>query len=236
MSLEHNLTDISKALCEAMDSPIAKTIRSGAIGVLSLTNPIIGVISEIGNDFLSEYNNFKLSHLLSGLASGFNIEMRLNELYNYVTSSPEKAITIANLFKQTVNAECPKACIIYGLIISNHLVTGTILTYDELIVCKAIESATDYDLNNFKIIMENYLKSTANGRRIVFPKDFADMDTFTTTCNWCVYNRIFVSRMAQWEEMDGNALDLTTYFYTAKPASVLLDYINSASRIWDYHN
>lgn len=236
MSLEYNLTDISKALYEAMDSPIAKTIRSGAIGVLSLTNPIIGVISEIGNDFLSEYNNFKLSHLLSGLASGFNIEMRMNELYNYITSCPEKAIIVANLFKQTINAECPKACIIYGLIIANHLATETKPTYDELIMCKAIESATDYDLNNFKIIMENYLKPTANGRRIVFPKDFADIDTFTTTCNWCVYNRIFVSRTAYWEEMEEGALDLNTYYYEANPASVLLNYINSANQIWHYNS
>ena len=51
--------------------------------------------SEIRNDFLSEYKNFKLSHLLNGLAYGFNIEMRMNELYNYITSCTEKTI-IAN--------------------------------------------------------------------------------------------------------------------------------------------
>ena len=96
----------------------------------------------------------------------------MNELYNYVNSSPEKAIIVANLFKQTVNAECPKVCVIYGLILANHLETLTEFTHEELIVCKALENATDYDLKNFKEIMENYLKPTSNGRRIVFPKDF----------------------------------------------------------------
>ena len=158
----------------------------------------------------------------------------MNQLYTYVTSSSEKAIKVANLFKQTVNAECPKACIIYGLIMASHLESGTKFTYDELIVCKAIESATDYDLQNFKIIMENYLKSTSNGRRVVFPENFSEISTFTTTCNWCVYNRLFVSRTAEWEEMGGGTLDISTYYYEANPASVLLHYINDASQTWYY--
>ena len=195
---------------------------------------VAGIVGGIGNDLLSEYNTFKLGHLLNGLASGFNLERRLNELYNYVNSSPEKAIIVANLFKQTVNAECPKVCVIYGLILANHLETLTEFTHEELIVCKALENATDYDLKNFKEIMENYLKPTSNGRRIVFPKDFADIAAFTTTCDWCVYNRIFVSRTAEWGEMEEGILDMSTYYYEANPASVLLDNINAARQTWNY--
>ncbi len=193
MAQKYDLTDIGNALSRVMDNPMTKIIRSGSIGVLGVVNPVAGIVGGIGNDLLSEYNTFKLGHLLNGLASGFNLERRLNELYNYVNSSPEKAIIVANLFKQTVNAECPKVCVIYGLILANHLETLTEFTHEELIVCKALENATDYDLKNFKEIMENYLKPTSNGRRIVFPKDFADIAAFTTTCDWCVYNRIFVS-------------------------------------------
>ena len=58
----------------------------------------------------------------------------------------------------------PKVCVIYGLILANHLETLTEFTHEELIVCKALENATDYDLKNFKEIMENYLKPTSNGR------------------------------------------------------------------------
>lgn len=103
-----------------------------------------------------------------------------------------------------------------------------------MIVCKALENATDYDLKNFKEIMENYLKPTSNGRRIVFPKDFADIAAFTTTCDWCVYNRIFVSRTAEWGEMEEGVLDMSTYYYEANPASVLLDNINAARQTWNY--
>lgn len=127
-----------------------------------------------------------------------------------------------------------KVCVIYGLILANHLETLTEFTHEELIVCKALENATDYDLKNFKEIMENYLKPTSNGRRIVFPKDFADIAAFTTTCDWCVYNRIFASRTAEWGEMEEGILDMSTYYYEANPASVLLDNINAARQTWNY--
>lgn len=234
MAQKYDLTDIGNALSRVMDNPMTKIIRSGSIGVLGVVNPVAGIVGGIGNDLLSEYNTFKLGHLLNGLASGFNLERRLNELYNYVNSSPEKAIIVANLFKQTVNAECPKVCVIYGLILANHLETLTEFTHEEQIVCKALENATDYDLKNFKEIMENYLKPTSNGRRIVFPKDFADIAAFTTTCDWCVYNRIFVSRTAEWDEMEEGVLDMSTYYYEANPASVLLDNINAARQTWNY--
>lgn len=234
MAQNHNLTDISNALTRVMDNPMTKIIRSGSIGALGVVNPIAGIVGGIGNDLLSEYNSFKLGYLLNGLATGLNLERGLNDLYNYVNSSPEKAIAVANLFKQTINAECPKVCVIYGLILANHLETFTEFTHEELIICKALENATDYDLKNFKDIMENYLKPTTSGNRIVFPNDFADIAAFTNTCDWCVYNRIFVSRMAEWGEMEEDVLDMSTYYYEGKPASVLLNYIYAARQTWNY--
>ena len=234
MTQKHDLTDIGNALQHVLETPTAKIIRSGSIGVLGVINPVAGVVGCIGDEFLSQYNTFKLSHLLDGLKTGLNLEMRLNELYNYVTSSPEKAITVANLLKQTLNSECPKVCILYGLILASHLEASTEFTHDELIVCKALENATDYDLNNFKTIMENYLVSTANSKRIVFPKGLDNISALTTTCDWCVYSRIFTARMPEWNEIGDETLDITTYYYESTPATVLLNYINEAKRTWDY--
>lgn len=188
----------------------------------------------VGDNFLSEYNTFKLSLLLKGLSTGLNVEMRLNELYNYVNSSQEAAICVANLFRRNINAECPKVCVIYGLILANHMGSNTKFSQDELIICKALENATECDLKNFKEIMEKYLKPVLKGNRIVFPKGFTDLAEFTTTCDWGVYNRIFISRMAEWEEMEEGVLDISTYYYEAKPASVLMKYIKDARQTWNY--
>lgn len=234
MTQKHDLSDVGNALAKVMDTPMAQTIRSGSIGALGIANPVAGLIGEVGNEFISKYNTFKLSYLLNGLSSGLNIETRLNQLYTYVNSSTEKAILVANLLKQTINAECPKVCIIYGLILAKHLSDTTPFTHEEMIVCKALENATDYDLNNFKEIMEKYRKPVSTGNKIALPKDFPDLIGFTTTCDWCVYNRIFISRMAEWGEMEDGVLDISTYYYEAGPASVLLEYINNARQTWDY--
>ena len=50
----------------------------------------------------------------------------------------------------------------------------------------------------------------------------------------CWNNRIFVSRMAEWSEMEKGVLDMSTYYYEANSASVLLDNINAARQIWNY--
>lgn len=234
MSKKHDLTDISNELSKAMDNPVVNMIRSGAVGTLGLANPIVGIVAGIGNDLLSNYNDFKLSYLLSGLASGCNIEMRLNQLYSYIISSKEKAIRVANLFRQTINAECPKTCIIYGLIMASHLESNTVFTHDELIACKAIESATDFDLDNFKIIMEKYSKQTSKGKRIVFQESCSDISSYTTTCDWCVYNRLFVPQVAEWEDISEGLLNLGTHYYEGTPAPVLLSFLNDANGIWDY--
>ena len=102
MTQKYDLTDIGNALSRVMDNPMTRIIRSGSIGVLGVVNPVAGIVGGIGNDLLSEYNTFKLGHLLNGLATGLNLERGLNDLYNYVNSSPEKAIIVANLFKQTI--------------------------------------------------------------------------------------------------------------------------------------
>jgi len=236
MEQKHNLTDISNAIAKVIDNPVVRTIRSGVIGVLGIAHPVAGVVADVGNNLLSEYNDFKLSQLLMGLSTGLDIEMQLNELYNYVASSPEKAVNVANLFRKTINAECPKVCIIYGLILANHVANNTDFTQDELIVCRALENATEFDLKNFKEIMENYLRTTSKGNMIAFPEDFPALDNFTTTCEWGLYNRLFVSHAFEWGDTGdgGGTLDMDTYYYAGKPASVLMNYINDARQTWHY--
>ena len=39
---------------------------------------------------------------------------------------------------------------------------------------------------------------------------------------------------AEWGEMEEGVLDISTYYYEANPASVLLDNINAARQTWNY--
>ena len=97
-----------------------------------------------------------------------------------------------------------------------------------------MENATDYDLMHFKEIMDRYLKPADDGMRVVFPKDFDSLAAYTTTCDWCVYNRIFVSKVLGWGKIETQTVGIETPYYEAKPAAVLLQYINAARQTWNY--
>lgn len=235
MEQKYDLNDICDEIGRILDNDITQTLRSTGCAVVGLANPAVGAVAGIGNDILVKYNKFKLSFLLRGLSSGSNTEKRLNQLYRYVKSSPNKAIIVANLFKQTINAECPKVCVVYGLILAKHSQSFTELTHDEMIVCKALENATDYDLENFKVIMDKYFIEISTKKRVSFPKELGDTTSLTSTCDWCVYNRLFVYKMPGSDEMKEGSLDLTSYYYETNSANVLLNYINDAMTIWNYN-
>ena len=234
MVIKHDLSDIKEVIQKAMDNPLMRMVRSNSANLLRFFSPILGTMGKIGNGLLSEYSEFKLSCLLMGLASGLNVETRMNELYLYVNTSQSNAIHVADLLSKTIYSGSPMICVIYGLVLARHINPPTELTYEEMIMCKALENATDYDLRNFKEIADNYLVRKTNGRRVELPDGFAKMDAYKSTCDWCVYNRIFVSKMADREDMPDQELDLTLHYYEEKPAVVLLDNINDARQVWDY--
>ena len=64
MDKNYNLSDIGNALWAVIDNPVAKIIRSGAIGTIDILNPAAGVVAGVGDTLLGEYNNYKFSLLL----------------------------------------------------------------------------------------------------------------------------------------------------------------------------
>lgn len=114
------------------------------------------------------------------------------------------------------------------------LSSNTEFAQDELIVCKALENATEFDLKNFKEIMENYLKPISDGNRIVLPEELGESNEFILTCEWAVYNRLFISRPTDGGNIEDEYEGLNTQYYESKPAFVLMKYIKAASQIWNY--
>lgn len=234
MEEKHDLADILNELTKAMDNPTVEIIRSSAIDTLGIDNPIAGVTAGIVDKFLSEYRIYKLDCLLKCLSTKLNLETRKNELYNYVTSSQDNAITVANLFSKAINAECPKVCFIYGLILANHISDNTKFTHNELIVCKALENATEYDLNNFKEIMEKHHNPISNEYVIILPEEADKAEKLAFTCEWAVYNRLFTYHPSELPDEEEDYGGKFTQYHEDKPASLLMEYIKEASQIWNY--
>lgn len=228
----YNLRNILSKIMEKMDKPELRMFRDIAVDVVSIYNPVIGVAAETTNKFISDYSTYKLTLLLKGLSSNSNMEKRMNELYNYITKSDENTINIANVFKKTINAESPKACLIYGLIVAKHLDNDENFTQEELLVCKALENGTDQDLCLFKDIMERFVSKVEDeGESIILPQDLENRGRYINTCDWCVYNRIFVMENVKFVDP---TLKYGKYYYASAPANILLKYIDDLHRIWNY--
>lgn len=235
------LSDVEQKLIQVITSQEGETVRDIAISITGAINPSAGVGTSVANSFLKQYNDYKIKLLLTGLSGKLNIEKQINELYNFVASSAERAIAVANLFKQTINADCPKVCVIYGIILSEHIGEKTDFTHEELILCKALENATDYDVCNFKEMMKNHVRVNAEGKRTVAYLEIEpkQQEKYIITCDWAVYNRIFKEENAEFGDIDdeGYSSMLTgTFYIVTEIADLLFEKIEDVQQIWKYDN
>lgn len=233
------LSDVEQKLIQVITSQECEAVRDIAISITGAINPPAGVGTSVANSLLKQYNDYKIKLLLTGLSRKLNIEKQINELYNFVASSAERAITVANLFKQTINAESPKVCVIYGIILSERIGEKTDFTHEELILCKALENATDYDVCNFKEMMKNHVRVNSEGKRTVAYLDIEpkQQEKYIITCDWAVYNRIFREENAEFGDIDdeGYSSMLTgTFYIVTEIADLLFEKIEDVQQIWKY--
>ena len=238
MSMDFAL--ITKAIKEKLSSPEGKLARETTAAGIGAMNPAAGVISTGFNSFLEALDEYKLRHLCLGLSKDIDMERKLNELYEYVTSSPERAFATGNVLKKTIAAESPRVCMLYGLILSKHIgQKKTDFSRDDMIVYKALENASDYDLDNFKDIMENCVRPDDDGKkRIVYGTE--QERECELTCQWCVSTRLFKNIGLSWGTAAGGVASgpddsiIQSDYYVTNPAELLMDLICELGTRWDY--
>lgn len=101
-----------KKISEMLTTPEGEVVLAEAGLVAGTVSPPIGIVAESFSVFLQQYDKLKLRMLLRGLSKDLNVEKHLNELYSYVSSSPSRAFTVGNVFRETVAAKSPKICML----------------------------------------------------------------------------------------------------------------------------
>lgn len=233
-----NFRDVVQVIAEAFSTTGIEPVRDTIISVTGLANPIAGVGLTAIDSVMKQYNDYRLQLLLMGLTAGNNVEKGINQLYNYVVSSPEKAIEVANLLKKTINAESPKVCVMYGTILAEHTADKSYFSQEELILCKALENATDYDLCNFKAIMGKCIVTNALGVRVV-RCSAKELEKYEYTCQWAVYNRIFKLEIADFGELSSEdaeyeTLAMETGYQITEIADMLVEKIREIQQVFAY--
>lgn len=238
--LENKLEEILTIINEALNSPQGRSIRNVAPDVIALSDPVAAVVVKGINSFIDEFDNYKLNNLLLGLSSNLDTEKKLNELYNYVKSNPDRAFKVGNIFKQNINSATPVVGVLYGHIISNHIGENEHdFSQNELIVCNALSTATDFDIKNFKVLMDKCVKVGPEENRFIgYPLDDNDIQkdilNLETTCSWCAYNRIFQYSPMRWSSFDKNEKVQVSNYVVLNPADILYEYVKGIGRVVKY--
>lgn len=99
------------------------------------------------------YNMTKFRYFLKGLKSDNASEQQLNELYDYIDNS-NKAEFISGVFKKIISSNSKLACYVMGIYMNEMIEKKKDITQTDMIILNALENINDFDIKNFKIIME----------------------------------------------------------------------------------
>lgn len=104
---------------------------------------------------------------------------------------------------------------------------------DDIIVCNALENASDYDLDNFKEIMNSWINQDG---LVEYPR--TDKERLEKTCLWCVYSRLFSINGLTWGQASGkddsDSKTVKTNHVPNSSSNILLNLINDLGQVWNY--
>lgn len=229
-----------KYIMNLVNSEEASFIAQNALDVMGTISPVTGVPASAISNLMNDYYKLHLNRILKGLSRGTSEDRYKNELYAYITKSSERAYYVASTLKKAMMAECPKACEIMGLILRENMDKDRGLSRVDLIVCKALENATDNDLTCFMFIMESFLFESISGQKmVVFGADDEDaIEEGELTCNWAVYNRLFSGPVIDEFDDEDSQIHVPSAvkfkYYVDKPAERLKELIEEAGQIMYY--
>ena len=103
-----DLIQVLKKIPEMLTTSEGEVVLTEAGIIAGAASPPTGIAIESFNVFLQQYNMIKLRMLIKGLSKDLNVEKHLNDLYNYVSSSPSRAFTVGKVLRETVAAKSQK--------------------------------------------------------------------------------------------------------------------------------
>ena len=194
--------------------------------------PGIGSYVEVINVIANASNTKKLNDALRALSKNENVEKSLNELYGYV-SNEERALYVSTAFRKIILANSKIAATIIGLMLGEIKSENREFNNDDVILFNALETMTDFDIRNFKELMENDYLNDDIGIRYFDTSKFVgkEQKAFNELLGFCEKNRLF--------SLSTNSMENDSVFfgmeYAPKPIAFrLLTYINQVKQILEY--
>lgn len=117
----------------------------------------IDFLSKIVNSVSKVSNDYKLNNAWKCISRGLNEEKSINELYNYVCGSSDRAFYISDSFKRIILSNSNISSAVLAYIIGEIVKGNRDFTQEDVILYDALSHMTDFDIKNFVDIVDNYV-------------------------------------------------------------------------------
>lgn len=194
--------------------------------------PCLKDANEWVNDVAKYSNDIKLAEAWRCIAEDNDIEKSINQLYDYV-SNEERAFFVSDSFKKIIlcNSRISSSIIAYimGEIVSNN----RNFEHRDAVLYSALLQMTDYDIRNFKYLMENVVGRFKQDDGIIDEtKINNNKESFEITMQICLSTGVFRTEhsvLAGENYYTGDFPKVTDIAYS------LLKYIKNVSQLLNYN-
>lgn len=124
---------------------------------LIMLEPHLDIFSKIVNSVSKVSNDYKLINAWKCISKGINEEKSINELYNYVRGSQERAFYISDSFKKIILSNSNIASSVLAYVIGEIVSGDRDFAQEDVIIYDALSHMTDFDIRNFVDIIDNYV-------------------------------------------------------------------------------
>lgn len=142
--------DTLSNLKEKIESYLRKSYTQDIIKLI----PKVNDAAECMTNIAKLVNDMKLAYAWRCIADDCNLEQSINLIYNYV-SDPERAYYVAGEFQKIILADSLISSSIIAYILGRVTSENRKATHSEIIVSNALMKMTDYDIDNFRFILEH---------------------------------------------------------------------------------
>lgn len=199
---------------------------------LSVT-PYLKDAVEWVNDVSKYSNDIKLFEAWRCISQDNDVEKSINQLYNYV-SNEERAFFVSDSFKKIILCNSRVASAIIAYIMGEIITEKRNFEHTDAVLYNTLLQMTDYDIKNFKYLMENAIGRFSEDDNIVNDSKLPEnKESFEITIQICVSTGVFRTESGV---IDGNSFYSDNFCKVTNLANVLLDYINNVNRLLSYEH
>ena len=134
-------------------------------------NDIISLFKGLdeANEYVSKLSKFsndtKLAYAWYCIGKDIDIERSINEIYTYV-SDQDRAFFVSNEFKKILLSNSIQVSCIRALILGKVVHEDRMSSHEDAIILQLLDRVTDFDLQNYKELIENDVQIIGN-RKVI---------------------------------------------------------------------